>query len=74
MVSMSSWMFDEEESQESIRRSDTCQRQERNGEAAHGKVRARRGNKSSRCASLSRHTLFTSHTITKMITIVPSIP
>jgi hypothetical protein len=45
-VSMSSWMFDEEECQERIRRNDTRQHQERNGEAAHGKVRTRRGNKS----------------------------
>jgi len=49
-VSMSSWMFDEEESQKRIRRSDTCQRQERNGQAAHGSVRTRRRNKSSRWA------------------------
>jgi hypothetical protein len=38
-VSMSSWMCDEEESQERIRRSDTGQRQERNGKATHGQVR-----------------------------------
>ena len=50
-TSMSSWMFDEEESQERIQRSDTCRRQERNGEAAHGNVRTRRRNKSSRWAN-----------------------
>jgi hypothetical protein len=49
-VSMSSWMFDEEASQEKIRQSDTCQRQERNGEAAPGNVRTRRRNRSSRWA------------------------
>ena len=38
-VSMSSWMCDEEESQERIRRSDTGQRQERNGKTTHGQVR-----------------------------------
>jgi hypothetical protein len=35
---MSSWMFDGEESQEEIRRRDTRQHQERNGEAAHVEV------------------------------------
>ena len=50
-VSMSSWMLSEEESQERIRRSDTCQRQERNGEAAHGNVRTRRRDKSSHWAN-----------------------
>jgi len=47
-VSMSSWMLDEEESQERIGRNDVRQGQERNGEAAHGQVRARRANKSRR--------------------------
>jgi hypothetical protein len=37
--SMSSWMCDEEESHERIRRSDTGQRQERNGKATRGQVR-----------------------------------
>jgi len=42
-ASKSSWTFDEEEdNQKGIGRSDTCQRQERNGKTAHGKVRARR--------------------------------
>ena len=50
-VSMSSWMCGEEEIQERIRRSNTCQRQERNGEAAHGNVRTRTRNKSSRRAN-----------------------
>ena len=45
---MSSWMLDEEESQERIGRNDVRQGQERNGEAAHGQVRARRANKSRR--------------------------
>ena len=45
---MSSWMFDGEESQEEIRRRDTRQRQERNGEAAHVEVRTRTGNNSGR--------------------------
>lgn len=36
--SMLSWMFNEEESQERFRRSDTCQRQKGNGKAAHGQV------------------------------------
>jgi hypothetical protein len=36
--SMSSWMCDEEESQERILRSDTGHRQERNGKATHGQV------------------------------------
>jgi hypothetical protein len=31
-------MFDEEESQERLRRIDTCQRQEGNGKATHGQV------------------------------------
>jgi hypothetical protein len=44
-------MFDEEEIHEKIRQSDTCQRQERNGEAAPGNVRTRRRNKSSRWAN-----------------------
>src|SRR6266478_924832 len=39
---MPSWLLDEEESQERIGRSDARQGQERNGEAAHGQVRARR--------------------------------
>ena len=33
-------MFDEEQNQEKIRRRHPRQRQERNGEATHGKVRA----------------------------------
>src|SRR4029077_20631033 len=49
-VSESSRAFDEEESQERIRRSDACQRQERNGEAAHGQIRARAGSQPSRWA------------------------
>jgi hypothetical protein len=43
---MSSWICDEEESQERIRRSHTRQRQERNGEAAHGQVRKNSGTES----------------------------
>src|ERR1700687_183094 len=50
---MSSWMSNEEENQERIRRSDTCQRQERNGEAAHGEVCTRTVNNSNRCANRS---------------------
>ena len=43
-TSKSSWTFaEEEDNQKRIGPSDTCQRQERNGKAAHGKVRARRG-------------------------------
>ena len=50
-VSMSSWMHDEEESQERIWRSDTCEHHERNGEAAHDQIRTRRGSESSRWAN-----------------------
>ena len=41
-------MLEEKESQERIRRSDARQRQERNGEAVHGQIRARRRNRSRR--------------------------
>jgi hypothetical protein len=45
-------MFDEEEeNQKRIGRSDTCQRQVRSGETAHGKVRTRRSMEAIRCAN-----------------------
>jgi hypothetical protein len=47
-VSMSSRMFDEEDSQGRIRRSNTREHHERNGEAAQGKVRARKGSELNR--------------------------